>query len=305
MSAGAGCGLCPRACGVSREKGARGVCGETAALRIARAALHFWEEPCISGKRGSGAIFFSGCGLGCVYCQNRAIARGGVGREISVSRLVEIFYELAEQGAHNMNLVTPDHFIPAVSEALERARVRGFSLPFVYNTGSYVTVEALRRLDGLIDVYLPDLKYMDGARAAAYSNAPDYPQAAKAAIAEMYRQVGPVRFEAVSGEPEPLIKRGVIVRHLLLPGGLADAKRAVAHVYETYGEAVYLSLLGQYTPMEAVKDDPLLGHPLKRKSYGALVDYAISLGVEHAFIQEGGAVGERFIPAFDCEGVER
>lgn len=299
-----GCNLCPRACGADREAGERGVCGETGVLRAARAALHFWEEPCISGTKGSGAVFFSGCSLGCIYCQNRPIARGGVGREISVSRLCDIFFELADRGANNINLVTPDHFAPLVAEAVERARGRGFSLPFVYNTSGYVTVEALRRLDGLIDVYLPDFKYMDEARAGEYSCAPDYPRAAMAAIGEMYRQVGRAQFASVPGEDEPLIKRGVIVRHLLLPGGLGEAKRIVAYLYETYKDAVYMSLLRQYTPVDAVRQHPLLGHLVKRKNYDALVDYALSLGVEHAFIQEGGAVSESFIPAFDYEGVD-
>lgn len=305
MNEKSGCRLCPRACGVDRRTGVRGVCGETETLRIARAALHFWEEPCISGTKGSGAVFFSGCALGCVYCQNRPIAGGEIGREISVSRLCEIFFELAAQGANNINLVTPDHFIPAVADAIEQARVRGFSLPFVYNTGSYVTAEALRRLEGLIDIYLPDFKYMDRLRAEEYSHAPDYPQAAKAAVAEMYRQVGEPVFVRAAGETEPLIKRGVIVRHLLLPGGLADAKQIVSYVSDTYGDAVYLSLLRQYTPVNAVKRHPLLGHPVKKRNYDALVDFALRLGVEHAFIQEGSAVNESFIPAFDYEGVEK
>lgn len=299
-----GCNLCPRACGALRGEGERGFCGETDTIRIARAALHFWEEPCISGTRGSGAVFFSGCALGCIYCQNREIARGEIGREIPVSRLRDIFFELAAQGANNINLVTPDHFIPSVVKAVRLARADGFALPFVYNTGSFVTVEALRQLDGLIDIYLPDFKYMDGARAGEYSKAPGYPQVAKAAVAEMYRQVGGAVFESVPGEAQPVMKRGVVVRHLLLPGGLADAKRIVSYLYETYKDAVYISLLRQYTPGEAVAEHPLLGRPVKKRNYDALVDYALSLGVEHAFIQERGAVGESFIPAFDYEGVE-
>ncbi len=300
-----GCRLCPRSCGADREAGERGVCGETGTLRVARAALHFWEEPCISGTKGSGAVFFSGCPLGCIYCQNRLIARGGVGREISASRLCDIFFELADQGANNINLVTPDHFAPMVAQAVVQARGRGFPLPFVYNTSGYVTVETLRRFDGLIDVYLPDFKYMDEARAGEYSSAPDYPRVAAAAIGEMYRQVGRAKFVTAPGEDEPLIKRGVIVRHLLLPGGLRDAKRIVAYLYKTYQDAVYMSLLRQYTPVDAVSRHSLLGRPVKRKNYDALVDYALSLGVEHAFIQEGGAVSESFIPSFDYEGVER
>lgn len=297
------CELCPRACGVSRAEGKRGVCGETATIRLARAALHFWEEPCISGKRGSGAIFFAGCQLRCVYCQNQPIAQGTVGREISDSRLVDIFFELQAQGANNINLVTPDHFIPQIEEAIRQAKKEGFSLPFVYNTSSYVTVEALRMLDGLIDIYLPDLKYLDEAHAREYSGAADYPQVAKAALQEMYRQVGSVRFVPVAGEEEPMLRRGMVVRHLLLPGALADAKRIVAYLYDTYGDDIYISLMSQYTPGKAVEQHPILRRKVRRRDYDALVDAAIRLGVENAFIQEGSAADESFIPAFDYEGV--
>lgn len=298
------CQLCPRACAVDRAQGMRGVCGETDRLRIARAALHFWEEPCISGKRGSGAVFFSGCQLRCVYCQNRMIAHGDVGREITVERLVDIFFELEAQGANNINLVTPDHFIPQIAEAIRRAKEKQFSLPFVYNTSSFVTVEALRMLDGLIDIYLPDLKYLDEAHAREYSGASQYPQVAKAALQEMYRQVGAVQLEERSGEEEPMLRRGMVVRHLLLPGALHDAKQIVAYLYETYKDAIYLSLLSQYTPGEGVAEHPILHRRVRKKDYEALIDEAIRLGVENAFIQEGSAADESFIPAFDYKGVE-
>ena len=297
------CKLCPRACGVDRAKGVRGACGETATVRLARAALHFWEEPCISGTRGSGAVFFTGCQLRCVYCQNQPIAHGDVGKEVSLQRLVDIFFELADKGANNINLVTPDHFIPQVAQAIRMAKERGFSLPFVYNTSSYVTVEALRGLDGLIDIYLPDLKYLDEVHAGAYSLAPDYPDVAKAAIREMFRQVGTVRFMQVQNEEEPMLARGMVVRHLLLPGALDDAKQIVAYLYHTYGDDIYISLMSQYTPGEAVAAHPLLRRRVRRKDYDALVDEAIRLGVENAFIQEGSAADESFIPAFDYEGV--
>lgn len=298
------CQLCPRACGVDRAQGMRGVCGETDRLRIARAALHFWEEPCISGKRGSGAVFFTGCQLRCVYCQNRMIAHGDVGREITVERLVDIFFELEAQGANNINLVTPDHFIPQIAEAIRRAKEKQFPLPFVYNTSSFVTVEALRMLDGLIDIYLPDLKYLDEAHAREYSGASQYPQVAKAALQEMYRQVGAVQLEERSGEEEPMLRRGMVVRHLLLPGALHDAKQIVAYLYETYKDAIYLSLLSQYTPGEGVAEHPILHRRVRKKDYEALIDEAIRLGVENAFIQEGSAADESFIPAFDYKGVE-
>lgn len=297
------CRLCPRACGRNRAAGERGVCGETDVIRLARAALHFWEEPCISGTKGSGAVFFTGCQLRCVYCQNLPVARGNAGREITVSRLADIFFELEEQGANNINLVTPDHFIPQIAQAIRMARQRGFSLPFVYNTGSYVNAEALRMLDGLIDIYLPDLKYLDAAHAEEYSGAPDYPRTAKAALQEMFRQVGAVRFAQVDGEEEPMLRHGMVVRHLLLPGALADAKRIVAYLYDTYGDNIYISLMSQYTPGKAV-ENPVLHRRVRRKDYDALVDEAIRLGVEHAFIQEGSAADESFIPAFDYQGVE-
>lgn len=299
------CRLCPRTCGISRADGERGACGETATIRLARAALHFWEEPCISGKRGSGAVFFSGCQLRCVYCQNQPIAHGAVGREITDSRLVEIFSELEAQGANNINLVTPDHFIPQIAKAIRQAKQQGFSLPFVYNTSSYVTVEALRELEGLIDIYLPDLKYLDKAHAKEYSGAQDYPDVAKAALQEMYRQVGAVRFGETPGEEEPMLCGGMVVRHLLLPGALADAKRIVAYLYDTYGDDIYISLMSQYTPGKAVEQHPLLHRRVRRKDYDALVDEAIRLGVENAFIQEGSAADESFIPAFDYEGVNK
>lgn len=297
------CTLCPRACGVNREQGVRGACGETAQIRLARAALHFWEEPCISGTRGSGTVFFTGCQLRCVYCQNQPIAHGAVGKEVSLSRLVDIFFELEEKGANNINLVTPDHFIPQIAEAIKTAKSRGFTLPFVYNTGSYVTVEALQTLDGLIDSYLPDLKYLDPSHARDYSGAEDYPEVAKAALKEMFRQVGPVKLMQVQKEEEPMLLRGMVVRHLLLPGALDDAKQIVSYLYDTYGNDIYMSLMSQYTPGEAVEEHPLLRRRVRRKDYDALVNHAIALGVENAFIQEGSAANESFIPAFDYEGI--
>ena len=297
------CSLCPRGCKANRSAGVRGFCGETDQVRLARAALHFWEEPCISGTKGSGTVFFSGCTLRCIYCQNRPIARGIIGKEISGKRLVDIFFELQNKGANNINLVTPDHFIPQIAAAIQEARERGLTIPFVYNTSSYVTVEALRLLDGLIDIYLPDFKYMDETRAKEYSGAPDYPTVAQAALGEMYRQVGPPVFSQVSGEEEPMLIRGMIVRHLLLPGALTDAKRIVTYLHETYGDGIYLSLMSQYTPPEELSGHPFLGKKVRKKDYDALVDEAIRLGVECAYIQEGEAADESFIPAFDYEGV--
>ncbi len=298
------CGLCPRHCGVNRNNGEKGFCGENAAVRIARASLHLWEEPCLSGTRGSGTVFFSGCPLHCVYCQNGSIANGSVGREISVGRLSEIFIEQQDRGANNINLVTPTHFIPQIVHALESAKKNGLRIPIVYNTGSYETVEALKMLEGLVDVYLPDLKYMDSEIALKYSNAPDYFHTAAAAIDEMLRQTGDFIFASEGDACEAeIMKKGVIVRHLLLPGQLKDSMNIVKYLYETYGDRIYISLMNQYTPMKHIGDKyPELSRTVTDSEYEELVDYAIDLGVENGFIQEGETALESFIPDFDMEG---
>ena len=295
------CILCPRNCNVDRENGEKGICGQTSDVKVARAALHFWEEPCISGTSGSGAVFFSGCALHCVYCQNQSIANGTAGKNITVERLTEIFLELQDQGANNINLVTPGHFVPQIITALEKAKQQGLILPIVYNTSSYENVETLRMLEGIVDIYLPDFKYMDTALAKKYSHAPDYPMVAKQAIAEMVRQTGTAVF---SGEDEDaLIKRGTIVRHLQLPGCIEDSKRVIKYLYETYGDTVYISIMSQFTPLAHVADYPELNRKVTEKEYEELVDFAIALGVENGFIQEGETAEESFIPAFDGEGV--
>ena len=294
------CVLCPRTCGADRESGKTGFCGETAAVRVARAALHMWEEPCISGREGSGTVFFTGCTLRCVYCQNHRISAGDVGKTVSEERLAEIFLELEEKKANNINLVTPTHFVPQIIRALETARKRGLGLPVVYNTGGYERVETLKMLEGYVDVYLPDFKYLDAEHAGRYSAAPDYPQIAMRAVEEMVRQTGRPLFDE-----RGLMKKGVIVRHLLLPGCLADAKRIVEYLFRTYGNQIYLSLMNQYTPLDVLDTEkyPKLGKRVSERAYERLVDYAISLGVEQAFIQEGGTAKESFIPPFTLEGV--
>lgn len=300
------CKLCPRECAVDRRNGERGVCGQTEQLKVARAALHYWEEPCISGKSGSGTVFFSGCALHCVYCQNREIANGTVGKEISTGRLAEIFLELAEQGANNINLVTPGHFIPQIITALEQARRQGMNLPVVYNTGSYENVDILKKLEGIVDIYLPDFKYMSEALGKRYSNAPDYPTVAKAAIAEMFRQTGIPVFgkKGSEAEEEPLIKRGTIVRHLILPGQTQDSKAVLRYLYETYGDGIFISIMNQFTPLSSsLTACPELNRKLTEAEYDEVVDYAIELGIENGYIQEGETAEESFIPAFDCEGV--
>lgn len=292
------CDLCPRACGVDRTRGERGACRMTSRLVLARAALHHWEEPCISGTAGSGTVFFSGCPLGCVYCQNHEIADGSHGLAVDDGRLEEIFFELRDAGAHNINLVTPTHFAPTVAKAIRRARDAGFALPFVCNTSGYESTETLRALDGLIDIYLTDLRYARPATAAAYSHAPDYPAVARAALAEMVRQTGAATFDE-----RGLMTRGTIVRILLLPGHLPDAKLSLLHLAKHYRDTVWVSLMQQYTPHP---DMPApLDRRVTREAYDALVRYAETLGFEHAYTQEREAASESFIPPFDLSGVRK
>lgn len=293
------CNLCPRACHVDRWQGKRGYCGQTARIRAARAALHMWEEPCISGTAGSGTVFFSGCQVRCVFCQNREIAMGEAGKEISIERLAEIFLELQGKGANNINLVTPTHFVPQIAEALRQAKKNGLSLPVVYNTSSYEKVETLQMMEGLVDIYLPDLKYQSSELSSRYSHAADYFEQATRAIAEMVRQVGEPVFE---GE-EMLLCRGVIVRHLVLPGQVEDSKAVIRYLYETYGDRIYISIMNQYTPLAGVEDYPEINRKLTEEEYDEVVDYAIELGVENGFIQEGETAEESFIPAFDLQGI--
>lgn len=295
------CDLCPRKCLVDRKKGEKGICGQTEKLKVARAALHFWEEPCISGDAGSGAVFFSGCPLHCVFCQNENIANGTVGKEISLERLVDIFLELQEKRANNINLVTPGHFVPQIVKALDQARKQGLTLPVVYNTSSYETVDTIKMLEGYVDIYLPDFKYMSQVLSKKYSHAPDYAEVAKAAIAEMVRQTGKAVF--VNGDEDNLILRGTIVRHLTLPGCMEDSMQILKYLHETYGDMIYISIMNQFTPLSNLEKYPELNRRITDEEYETLVDYAIEIGIENGFIQEGDTAEESFIPAFDCEGV--
>ncbi len=292
------CTLCPRNCGVDRIMGQRGVCGAGNVVKAARAALHFWEEPCISGERGSGTVFFSYCGLQCVYCQNRAISRGQSGKEISTVRLAEIFLELQQKGAHNINLVTPTHYIPQIVEAVKKAREAGLFVPVVYNTSGYEKPESVALLRGIVDIYLTDFKYMDKGLSLKYSGTSDYAEWAKLALHEMVSQTGGAVFDG-----EGMMKKGVIVRHLLLPGCLSDAKKIVSYLFETYQNGIIYSLMNQYTPMRGLESVPELCRKVTEEEYETLVDYAVELGVENGFIQEGGTAEESFIPPFDNEGI--
>lgn len=285
------CTLCPRECHVDRTAGKKGYCKASGELAVARAALHMWEEPCISGEEGSGTVFFSGCSLGCVYCQNYSISRGLAGKIISIERLAEIFLELQAKGANNINLVTPGHYAPHIIEALNISRKKGLIIPIVYNSSGYEKAETLKLLEGYIDIYLPDFKYMSDEPAEKYSNCKDYSRVAAKALEEMVRQVKETKFDG-----RGIMQKGVIVRHLALPGYLEDSKRIIKYLHETYGNKIYISIMNQYTPIKKNKIYPELNRKISKIEYEDLVDYAIKIGIENGFIQEGETALESFIP---------
>ena len=297
------CDLCPRQCNTDRSL-RPGFCNESEKIMLARAALHFFEEPSISGTEGSGAVFFCGCNLKCVFCQNEKISRGLIGKEVSVEELADIFLNLESQGANNINLVTPSHYVYQIKDALIRAKEKGLSIPIVYNSSAYELPETLRLLEGLIDIYLPDFKYMDEELAVKYSNAPGYPEIAKKAIEEMVRQVGAPIFDE-----RGMMKKGVIVRHLLLPAGVKNAKSVVSYLNETYHDSIYISLMNQYTPMDtpslkkAGEKYPDLLRKVTKREYERLLDFVLSLNIENAYFQEGDTASESFIPDFDYTGL--
>lgn len=299
------CTICPRSCQVDRTVRA-GYCGVTEQVKVARAGLHHWEEPCFSGTNGSGTVFFSGCSMHCVFCQNQKIANGLSGKEISLRRLAEIYLELQAQGAHNINLVTASHYIPQVRESLLLAKDMGLSIPVLYNSSGYESVESLKLLEGLVDIYLPDFKYWRKETAERYSKAADYPQVAKEAIAEMVRQTKEVRFEKSEQDEDLLLmKRGVLVRHLILPGYKEESKQIIKYLLKTYGDDIYISIMNQYTPMPHIRKAgyPELDRKVTEEEYEDVVDYAIDLGIENGFVQEGETAEESFIPDFDGSGV--
>lgn len=292
------CRLCPRMCGVDRTEYNKGMCGETAEIRLARAALHFWEEPCISGEKGSGAVFFSGCNLGCIYCQNREISKGNVGKIVSTERLAEIFIELKKKGAQNINLVTPTHFVPQIISAVQNAKMKGLNLPIVYNTSGFETRDTIHLLRNTVDVYLTDYKYFSPELAEKYSHAYTYPEAVKASLDEMVKQ----QPQLIFGE-DNMLRNGVIVRHLMLPGHLQDSKDVISYLYDTYGEKIILSIMKQYTPYKIPENFSELNKKVTDEEYEELLMFALDLGVENAFIQEGEVAEESFIPDFDYEGI--
>lgn len=290
--------LCPRGCGADRLNGQTGFCGAGASVRLARASLHHWEEPCISGSRGSGTVFFAHCSLGCAYCQNAAISNGQAGLEIGTERLAEIFLELQQKGAHNINLVTADHYLPQTLDALDIALCSGLDIPVAYNCSGWQTEDAVRMLEGRAGIFLPDFKYWGDEAAIRYSNAAGYAAVARRAIAAMAKQAGPPVFDS-----DGILQGGVVVRHLALPGYADDSKAIIRWLHETYGDTILLSIMSQYTPMPGMERFPELSRTISINEYDKLVDYALSIGVADAYIQEGGVASESFIPPFDCEGV--
>lgn len=286
------CMLCPRKCGINRYEKI-GVCGANNKIKVAYYSLHMWEEPPISGKNGSGTIFFSNCNLKCVYCQNKKISLDGYGKYISMKRLKEIMLELQEKKAHNINLVTPTHYVPQITSVLKKIKNKELNIPVVYNTSSYENIGTLMMMKGLVDIYLADLRYYDDKLGEKYSLCKDYFETATMAIDEMYRQVG-----GISLDSDGMIKRGLVVRVLILPGHVEDAKNIIKYLYKTYKDEIFISIMNQYTPVNKCKFDNL-NRKVSDDEYDDVVNYAIDLGVTNAFVQEGEAASESFIPEFN------
>jgi len=284
------CMLCPRKCGVNRNKGELGYCRASNKIKIGGYHLHMWEEPILTGEKGSGTIFFSYCNLGCVYCQNYDISFNNIGEEITVERFKDICLELQSMGATNINLVTPTHYIPLIKEGLLLAKKEGLRLPIVYNTSSYECVESLKQLEGLIDIYLPDFKYFDNSL-GKYSKVSNYFEVASSAIEEMYREIGSPKYE------DGILKSGIIIRHLVLPGHIDDSKKIIKYLYDKYKDNVILSIMNQYTPIKKLQYEELNG-TVTEEEYNSLIDYACDLGIENCFVQESTSQSESFIPKF-------
>lgn len=292
------CELCPRRCGANRIAGKNGFCGGGKEVKVARAALHFWEEPCISGEEGSGTVFFSGCTMRCIFCQNREISRGEAGKLISIERLAEIFLELQGKGANNINLVTPMHYAPQITAALDIARKNGLHLPIVWNTGGWELPESVEAVKNYSDIWLTDFKYFDNSLAEKFSNAKNYFENASASLKKMLEQTGEPVFD-----DDGMMKKGIIVRHLVLPGHTDDSKKVLRWLWENFGDKIWISIMNQYTPLCSEEKFPELSRKVTDEEYDEVVDFAVSLGIENAFVQDGEAVSESFIPPFDLEGV--
>lgn len=292
------CTLCPRSCGVDREREV-GFCGVGDEIRVAKAFRHMWEEPCVSGENGSGTIFFSNCNMGCVFCQNYEISHEGFGKAISSERLAEIMLELQGEGCNNINLVTPTAYVTYIKEAIEIAKGEGLNLPIIYNSSGYETLDTIKGLEGYIDVYLPDIKYFSDKYSIKYSKAPNYFFHASRAVLEMFSQVGAPSFK------DGIISRGLMIRHLMLPGLLFDSKKIVDWVAQNLPSSVYLNIMCQYTPMGAAPNYPEINRTLNKSHYEALIDYAIEMGVEKGFFQDFDSASEKYTPNFDLEGIEK
>lgn len=292
------CELCPRKCNANRLNGETGFCGATDKIKIARAALHQWEEPCISGTTGSGTVFFSHCTLKCVFCQNYNLSHNNFGKEITIERLSEIFLVLQNKGAHNINLVTPTHYIPQIIEALKIAKSNGLTIPIVYNSSGFENVEIIKLLNGFIDIYLPDFKYFSNDIAKKYSCANNYFENASQSLQEMFNQVGEPQFT------DDIMQKGIIIRHLVLPGFTKDSMEILNYIHKNYKNKVYISIMNQYTPITSnLTNYPEISRKLTDKEYDTVLNYAISIGIENAFIQEGETATESFIPEFDLTGI--
>ena len=304
------CSLCPRMCKVNRIDNEKGMCRAPSSAKVSLAALHQWEEPCISGEnncscvygnssgRGSGAVFFTGCNLKCVFCQNFEISQHDYGKEVSIEHLAQIFLNLQKQGAYNINLVSPTHFVPQIKEALVIAKSNNLNIPIIYNTNGYENVETLSSLEGLVDVYLPDLKYYNDNYAIRYSKAPHYFEYAAKAILEMYRQVGSPQFN-----DKGLITKGLIIRHLMLPGLLRDSKNILKWISENLPKSIYISLMSQYTPMHKANDFKELNSRIHKIQYDACIEYFFKIGLENGYVQELSSATDTYTPAFDLRGV--
>lgn len=286
------CMLCPRKCGINRYKG-KGICGANSKIKLAYYSLHMWEEPPISGKNGSGTIFFSNCNMKCIYCQNKKISIDGYGKYISMKKLEEIMLELQKKGAHNINLVTPTHYVPQIAFVLQKIKDKSLKIPVVYNTSSYECVGTLMMMRNLVDIYLADLRYYDDDLAIKYSNCRDYFENATMAIDEMYRQVGEIKIN-----DKGMLEKGVVVRVLILPGHVDDSKKIIEYLYKTYGNDIFISIMNQYTPVWKCKYSNL-NRKVTEDEYNEVVNYAIDLGVVNAFVQEGEAADDSFIPKFN------
>lgn len=284
------CNICPRKCNVDRNENI-GFCGVGDKIKVARAALHYYEEPCISGEEGSGTVFFSGCNLKCVYCQNKSVS-AGFGKDITVERLSDIFLELQLRGANNINLVTPDQYALKIREALLIAKENGLIIPIVYNTSGYCLPETIEKLKDVVDIFLADFKYLSSEISRKYSFAKDYPEVAKSALNQMFLQTGKPRYDK-----NGMMTKGVIVRHLVLPENIDDSKRVIEYLYKTYGDDIVLSIMNQYTPMGECEFAEL-NRKLTYEEYNQVVDFAVNLGVENAFVQEGETADDSFIPDF-------